>query len=55
MELQERNWFLIHAILDSTLTRKAEINSSVRQVAAFFRSAMDTNRLEQLGFQPLQA
>ena len=54
-ELQERNWLLIHAILDTTLADKPEINTPVQKVADFFRSAMDTNRLEQLGFKPLQA
>jgi putative endopeptidase len=54
MELQERNWFLIHQILDYTLTCKPQANSSSQKVADFFRSAMNTNRLEQLGFKPLQ-
>ncbi|MCX6928976.1 MAG: M13 family metallopeptidase [Verrucomicrobia bacterium] len=54
-ELQERNWFLIHAILDSTLASKPEANTPVQKVADFYRSAMDTNRLEQLGFKPLEA
>src|SRR5947207_3058600 len=52
-ELQERNWYLIHGILNETLTRPAESNSPVQQVADFFRSAMNTNRLEELGFKPL--
>ena len=54
IELQERNWFLIHDILDSTLGT-AEANSPARKVADFYRSATDTNRLEKLGFKPLQA
>ncbi|HWI57168.1 MAG TPA: M13 family metallopeptidase N-terminal domain-containing protein, partial [Bacillota bacterium] len=54
MELQERNWFLIHQILDSAAAAKPAPNSPLQKVADFFRSAMDTNRLEQLGFKPLQ-
>lgn len=53
-ELQERNWFLIHQILDSTLASDPPPNSPARKVADFFRSAMDTNRLERLGFKPIQ-
>jgi len=53
-ELQERNWFLIHGILAETLTRPAEPNSPVQKVADFFRSATDTNKLEQLGFKPIE-
>jgi putative endopeptidase len=53
-ELQERNWFLIHGILDGTLTRAAEPNSPVQKVADFYRSAIDTNRLESLGFKPIE-
>jgi len=45
MELQERNWFLIHEILAETLATEQAVNSPARKVADFFRSAMDTNRL----------
>ncbi|HTL18525.1 MAG TPA: M13 family metallopeptidase N-terminal domain-containing protein, partial [Patescibacteria group bacterium] len=54
-ELQERNWFLIHEILDETLATEQPAGSPARKVADFFRSAMDTNRLEQLGFKPIEA
>ena len=54
MELQERNWFLIHEILVQTLASEQPVNSPGRKVADFFRSAMDTKRLEQLGFKPIQ-
>src|SRR5579883_43689 len=53
-ELQERNWFLIHQILDETLSGENPANSPADKVAKFFRSAMDTNRLETLGFKPIQ-
>jgi putative endopeptidase len=55
VELQERNWFLIHDILDSTTTGMVQANSPVQKVGDFFRSAMDTNRLESLRFKPLGA
>jgi putative endopeptidase len=55
IELQERNWFLLHQILETTMASQQPSNSPARKVADFYRSAMDTNRLEQLGFQPLQA
>jgi putative endopeptidase len=53
-ELSERNWYLIHDILD---TAKADTSSDAhsprREVGDFFASAMDTNRIEKLGFKPL--
>jgi len=54
MELQERNWFLIHQILNSTTAASVRNNSPAQKVADFYRSAMDTNRLEQLGFKPIE-
>ncbi len=53
-ELQERNWYLIHEILDSTCTNKAAPNSNEQKVRDFFLSAMDTNRLEKLAFKPIE-
>ena len=53
-ELRERNWHLIHEILDSSLAAAAAPDSPVRQVGDFFASALDTNRLEQLRFRPLE-
>jgi len=55
IELQERNWFLIHQILDSTLASAAATNSPAQKISDFYRSAMDTNRLEKLGLTPLDA
>src|SRR5947209_8218841 len=53
-ELQERNWQLIREILETTAADKsAAPNSPRRQVGDFFNSAMDTNRLEKLGFKPI--
>jgi putative endopeptidase len=53
-ELQERNWYLIHQILEDTLVSNPPPNSTARKVADFYRSAMDTNRLDLLGFKPIQ-
>jgi putative endopeptidase len=54
-ELAERNWYLIHEILDAAA---AEASSGTnltprQQVGAFYASAMDTNRIEALGLQPI--
>jgi putative endopeptidase len=54
IELQERNWYLIHQILDSLTNGTGRFQAPTRQVADFYRSAMDTNRLEELGAKPIQ-
>ena len=55
MELAERNWFSIHEILDDATRAKAAAHSPRRQVADFFVSATDTNRIEALGLKPIRA
>ena len=53
-ELAERNWFLIHEILDAaTQDQTGPKHSPRREVGDFFAAAMDTNRIEQLGLKPL--
>ncbi len=53
-ELAERNWYLIHEILERTLSDKTSApQSSERKVGDFFASAMDTNRIEKLGLKPI--
>jgi putative endopeptidase len=53
-ELAERNWNLIHGILDSaTADTASPAHSPRREVGDFYASAMDTNRIERLGFQPI--
>ncbi|HET7624852.1 MAG TPA: M13 family metallopeptidase N-terminal domain-containing protein, partial [Verrucomicrobiae bacterium] len=53
-ELAERNWYLIHEILEHTLTDTTSAkHSPQREVGDFFASAMDTNRIEQLGLKPI--
>jgi putative endopeptidase len=54
-ELADNNWFSIHEILDDTLRANAAPRSPRRQVGDFYASAMDTNRIEQLGLAPIQA
>lgn len=54
-ELQERNWRLIREIVESAATDRTHApRTPARQVGDFFASAIDTNRLEKLGFRPLQ-
>jgi len=54
-ELQERNWRLIHEILDGTTNGAVQKNSPAEKVRNFYLSAMDTNRIEKIGFKPLEA
>src|SRR5215472_13966911 len=53
-ELAERNWFAIHQILEDAAQSKSPARSPRRLVGDFYRSAMDTNRIEKLGFKPIQ-
>jgi putative endopeptidase len=56
-ELAERNWYLIHGILDEATQQSPGLppHSPRREVGDFFASAMDTNRIEKLGLQPIAA
>lgn len=56
-ELAERNWYLIHQILVNAAGEAKSLpkNSPQREVGDFFASAMDTNRIEQLGLKPIAA
>jgi putative endopeptidase len=65
--VDKRNWQLLHQIMDSaagattnkTKSKESKTNSTnsavfnQRLVGEFYRSAMDTNRLEKLKFKPL--
>ena len=57
-ELQDRNWHLIHDILLSTIddcdAKPPPPHSPLGEVGAFYASAMNTNRLEELGLTPLR-
>jgi putative endopeptidase len=53
--LAEYNGYLIHQILmDAAADKSAPKNSPRRQVGDFYASAMDTNRIEKLGIQPIK-
>jgi putative endopeptidase len=58
LELRQRNWQLIHDILYSTISdceaKPPPRHSPIGEVGAFYASAVDTQRLEQLGFTPLR-
>src|SRR5580692_473423 len=55
MELAERNWYLIHGILDDAAAQSPSLppHSPEREVGDFYASAMDTNRIEALGLKPI--
>ncbi len=54
-ELRERNWQLLREILESSAAdRSAGRRTPVRQVGDFYASAMDTNRIEKLGLDPIR-
>jgi putative endopeptidase len=54
-ELAERNWYLIHEILDDAAHPQPKLppHAPRNEVGDFFVAAMDTNQIEQLGFQPI--
>ena len=53
-QLADRNWYLIHGILDSATTdTTSPLHSPRREVGDFFASAMNTNRIEKLGLKPI--
>jgi putative endopeptidase len=56
-ELAERNWYLIHDILNDAASQSPAPppDSPRREVGDFFASVMDTNRIEQLGLKPIAA
>jgi putative endopeptidase len=54
-QLAQRNWELLHGLLDTAAAdESAPAHSPTREVGDFFASAMDTNHIEQLGFEPLR-
>jgi len=55
IELAERNSFLIHALLEDAAASDSPKGTPRREAGDFYASAMDTNRLEELRFQPIAA
>jgi putative endopeptidase len=54
-ELRERNWHLIREILETVAAdKKSAPGTPPRQVGDLFASAMDTNRIERLGHDPIE-
>jgi putative endopeptidase len=58
--VDKRNWQLLHQIMESSAAvttnknlKPTSTNLNQRLVGEFYRSAMDTNRIEKLKFQPL--
>jgi putative endopeptidase len=55
VQLAERNSYLIHALLEEAAAGDNPEGTPRREAGDFYASAMDTNRLEQLRFQPIAA
>jgi putative endopeptidase len=53
VQLAERNSYLIHALLEEAAAGDAAKGTPRREAGDFYRSAMDTNKLEQLRFEPI--
>jgi len=52
-ELDQRNWVLIRQILEDAAAGRIP-GKAARQVGDLYAAAMDTNRIESLGFAPLK-
>jgi putative endopeptidase len=60
--VDKRNWQLLHQIMESSASattnknfKPTTTNLNQRLVGEFYRSAMDTNRIEKLKFKPIEA
>lgn len=53
-ELQERNWHLIRGIVETSAQAGSSASRREKLVGVFYRSAMDTERINRLGFAPIQ-
>ena len=53
-ELQERNWQLIHDLLETSSGPKGSLSREQQIVGDFYASVTDTNFLEKLKFRPIQ-
>ena len=55
-ELQERNLFLIRSLLEECAAdTQAPAGSAKRMAGVFYKSALDTNRIEKLGISPIES
>jgi len=55
IQLAERNSYLIHGLLEDAAASPAPRGTPRREAGDFYVSAMDTNRLEKLRFEPIAA
>ncbi len=55
IEVRERNTQLLHGILEDASKSKAEASSITRKLGDFYQSALNTTKLDELKFAPLQA
>jgi putative endopeptidase len=55
IQLGDRNVYLIHGLLEETAASPGQKGTPQEEVGDFYTSAMDTNRLERLRFEPLAA
>jgi putative endopeptidase len=53
-ELAQYNWRALRQILEANASAANKPNSPADKVAALFRSAMDTNKINELGLLPVQ-
>jgi putative endopeptidase len=52
-ELQEWNMYLLKSILEDSSSRSAEPRSVIKLVGEFYKSAMNTEHINELGFSPI--
>jgi predicted metalloendopeptidase len=55
VEMDRVNSYKIHVLLEEAAASHARKGTSRQEVGDFYRSAMNTNRLERLGFKPIAA
>src|SRR4051794_39085242 len=53
-ELAQYNWQALKQILESVETASNQQGSAADKVAGMYRSALDTNRINQLGLKPIE-
>lgn len=54
-ELQENNYKALHALLEAAARSNAASNTAEGKIGNFYRSGMDTVRIDRLGLQPIKA
>jgi len=54
-ELQENNYKALHELLEEAAASKAPANTAEGKIGNFYRSGMDSTRIEKEGLTPLQA